>query len=85
MSEMDNFNLTDKVVDGDTFRDADFAEQGANLLEKAGLSARAFFDESSKLYYVQNKSGEWVGRDKQTFSVYLKNLGYCPVARKEVS
>jgi len=74
-------NLVNAVVDGDQYIDMPFAERGADLLERSGLSGRVFYDESSKQFWMQDASGEWRGRDQRTFSTYLKFLGYCPVVR----
>ncbi len=62
-----------------------FAAQGADKLERAGLSGRVFFDESSGEFWLPDDQGEWRGRKEKTFGTYLKYLGFCPVVRtKEV-
>ena len=81
---MGDIDLSGVAQNADELLDKTFPKLGADLLERSGLSDRVFFDESSKLFYMQNEGGEWVGRDKQTFATYLKFQGYCPVvnARK---
>ena len=80
MAEVDP---TAAVINGDELTDAPFYVKGADLVERSGLSGRVFFDESAKLFYLQDESGEWRGRDRMTFSTYLKFMGYCPVVRTD--